>query len=207
MEFKKMANGRVDVRLYEIEGVNCRLMEDTPKVDHDHVAPMPHIRKDDIITRMHFYRDTYNGEDNSDNSALLLNMTEYLNANWEKASDAQQNMIQLILQDMAERSKAKMHRDLISQCGLSLKNANGADSDVVRRMELFIKDFKTCNQLYQKDEVLSKVQRYVSTQIKNGMDSQTANKVYDLLITLKISANQLYQKDQVAAIVRLLEKK
>ncbi len=206
MEFKKMANGRVDVRLYEIEGVNCRLMEDTPKVPHGDVVPMPQIRKDDIITRMHFYRDTYNGEDNSDNSALLLNMTEYLNANWEKASDAQQNMIMLILQDMAGRSKAKMHRDLINQCGRSLKNANGADNDVVRRIELYIEDIKACTTMSQENEVLKQVKSYVSAQVRSGMDAKTANAVYEKLIQMKKALTTMYQENEVANIVRLLEK-
>ena len=106
-----------------------------PFYPYNQVPVKKEQRTDNITTRMHFYRDTYNGEDNSDNSALLLNMTEYLNANWEKASETEQNMILLLLQDMAGRSKAKMHSDLINQCSSSLKDATRSDNEVVKRIE------------------------------------------------------------------------
>ena len=133
-------------------------------------------------------------------------MSEYLNANWEYASKAQQNMISLILQDMAERSKAKMHRDLINQCGRSLKNAKVEENEVVKRIELYIEDIKACTTLYQENEVLKQVKSYVSAQVRSGMDSKTANAVYEKLILMKKAVTTMYQENEVADIVRLLEK-
>ena len=210
MEWKMGPGFGCQGRLYEIEGMNESLWEEPHFPLFNPYNPVPakkEQRTDNITTRMHFYRDTYDGEDNSDNSALLLNMTEYLNANWEKASETERNMILLILQDMAGRSKAKMHRDLINQCSSSLKDATRSDNEVIKRIELYIEDFKACKQLYQKDEILDQVKQYVSTQVKSGLDAKTVNEVYERLLRLKQSATQLYQKDHVADIVRLLEKK
>ena len=210
MEWKMGPGFGCQGRLYEIAGENESLWEEPHFNPFNPYNPVPmkkEQRTDNITTRMHFYRDTYNGEDNSDNSALLLNMTEYLNDNWEKASETEQNMILLILQDMAGRSKAKMHSDLINQCSSSLKDATRSDNEVIKRIELYIEDFKACKQLYQKDEILDQVKQYVSTQVKSGLDAKTVNEVYERLLRLKQSATQLYQKDHVTDIVRLLEKK
>ena len=210
MEWKMGPGFGCQGRLYEIAGENESLWEEphfNPFYPYNQVPVKKEQRTDNITTRMHFYRDTYNGEDNSDNSALLLNMTEYLNANWEKASETEQNMILLLLQDMAGRSKAKMHSDLINQCSSSLKDATRSDNEVIKRIELYIEDFKACKQLYQKDEILDQVKQYVSTQVKSGLDAKTVNEVYERLLRLKQSATQLYQKDHVTDIVRLLEKK
>ena len=210
MEWKMGPGFGCQGRLYEIAGENESLWEEphfNPFNPYNQVPVKKEQRTDNITTRMHFYRDTYNGEDNSDNSALLLNMTEYLNDNWEKASETEQNMILLILQDMAGRSKAKMHSDLINQCSSSLKDATRSDNEVIKRIELYIEDFKACKQLYQKDEILDQVKQYVSTQVKSGLDAKTVNEVYERLLRLKQSATQLYQKDHVTDIVRLLEKK
>lgn len=196
-------------RFYEIKGRNETLWEEplvNPFQPYYQAPVKREQRNDNIATRMHFYRDTFDGEDNSENSALLLNMTEYLNTHWEKASEAERNMVLLILQDMAGRSKAKMHRDLINQCGQSLKDVKGTDSEIVKRMELYIKDFRACSSMYQKDEVLKQVENYVSAQVKSGMDAKTANEVYEQLLLLKRAALSMYQKDRVAKIVYLLEK-
>lgn len=99
-----------------------------------------------------------------------------------------------------------MHRDLINQCSSSLKDIKGTDSDIVKRMELYIRDFRACTSLYQRDEVLGQVEKYVSAQVQSGMDAKTANEVYEQLLLLKLAASTLYQKDRVAKIVRLLEK-
>ena len=80
-------------------------------------------------------------------------------------------------------------------------------NEVIKRVELYIEDFKACKQLYQKDEILDQVKQYVSTQVKSGLDAKTVNEVYERLLRLKQSATQLYQKDHVTDIVRLLEKK
>ncbi len=208
MEWKMGPGFGCQGRLYEIAGENESLWEEPHFNPFNPYNPVPmkkEQRTDNITTRMHFYRDTYNGEDNSDNSALLLNMTEYLNDNWEKASETEQNMILLILQDMAGRSKAKMHSDLINQCSSSLK-ASGVNSDVVRRIELYIEDIKACITTYQKNEVLGQVKSYVSTQVRNGMDAKTANAVYEKLILMKKAVTTAYQRNEVADIVRLLEK-
>ena len=197
-------------RLYEIRGKNESLWEEPSFNPNSFLPPyqVPVIekRKDDIVTRMHFYRDTYDGKDNSENSALLLNMTEYLNTNWEKASESEQNMVKLILQDMAGRSKAKMHRDLINQCERSLKETKGVEREIVRRIELYIKDFRACTSLLQRNEVVEQVYKFVSTQVKNGMDTKTANEVYERLLQLKNSATSLLQRNRVAETIALLEK-
>ena len=135
-----------------------------------------------------------------------MNMTEYLNANWEKASETERNMILLILQDMAGRSKAKMHRDLINQCERSLKETKGVEREIVRRIELYIKDFRACTSLLQRNEVVEQVYKFVSTQVKNGMDTKTANEVYERLLQLKNSATSLLQRNRVAETIALLEK-
>jgi hypothetical protein len=124
MEWKMGPGFGCQGRLYEIAGKNESLWEEphfNPFLPSYH-APVIEKRKDDIVTRMHFYRDNFNGEDDSDNSALLLNMTEYLNTNWEKASDSERNMIMVVLNDMHNRSRAEMHKNLIKQCEKSLKS-------------------------------------------------------------------------------------
>ena len=209
MEWKMGPGFGCQGRLYEIEGMNESLWEEPHFPLFNPYNPVPakkEQRTDNITTRMHFYRDTYDGEDNSDNSALLLNMTEYLNTNWEKASETERNMILLILQDMAGRSKAKMHRDLINQCSQSLKNTSGVNSDVVRRIELYIEDIKACTTTFQENEVLNQVKSYVSAQVRNGMDAKTANAVYEKLILMKKAVTTTFQENEVADIVRLLEK-
>lgn len=196
-------------RFYEIKGRNEVLWEE-PLVNSFqpyYQAPVKREQRDDnIATRMHFYRDTFDGEDKSENSALLLNMTEFLNTHWEKVSEAERNMVFLILQDMAGRSKAKMHRDLINQCSQSLKDVKGTDSEIVKRMDLYVKDFRTCTSLLQGKDVLELVYRYVSAQVKNGMDDKTANEVYERLLQLKQAATSLLQKKRVAETIALLEK-
>lgn len=209
MEWKMGPGFGCQGRLYEIEGMNESLWEEPHFPLFNPYNPVPakkEQRTDNITTRMHFYRDTYDGEDNSDNSALLLNMTEYLNANWEKASETERNMILLILQDMAGRSKAKMHRDLINQCERSLKETKGVEREIVRRIELYIKDFRACTSLLQRNEVVEQVYKFVSTQVKNGMDTKTANEVYERLLQLKNSATSLLQRNRVAETIALLEK-
>ena len=209
MEWKMGPGFGCQGRLYEIAGENESLWEEphfNPFNPYNPVPAKKEQRTDNITTRMHFYRDTYDGEDNSDNSALLLNMTEYLNANWEKASETERNMILLILQDMAGRSKAKMHRDLINQCERSLKETKGVEREIVRRIELYIKDFRACTSLLQRNEVVEQVYKFVSTQVKNGMDTKTANEVYERLLQLKNSATSLLQRNRVAETIALLEK-
>lgn len=208
MEWKMGPGFGCQGRLYEIEGMNESLWEEPHVPLFNPYYPVPakkEQRTDNITTRMHFYRDTYNGEDNSDNSALLLNMTEFLNTHWEKASEAEKNMVFLILQDMAGRSKAKMHRYLINQCSSSLKDVNEVNSDVVKRMELYIKDIRACSTISQENAVLNQVKKYVSEQVKSGMDAKTANVVYKKLVLMKNAVSTLSQENYVTDITRLLE--
>lgn len=210
MEYKKESGGGFSGKLYEIGGVNCGVEEENAlPASHggegrsDNASPfLPQSREDGIVTRMHFYRDTYNGEDNSENSALLLNMTDYLNRRWDEASESEQNMILLILQDMANRSKAKIHRDLISQCARTLKNGEG--DEVMKRMDLYVQDYRSSNTLSQKSEVLNSLEAYVRKMDKQNLSDKTLNDVYEVLIRLKRSASTLSHENHVGRIVTIL---
>ena len=194
------------LKLYEIMGDNFNLVEENISVlDERHEFPQPQPRKDDIVTRMHFYRDNFNGLDNSDNSALLLNMTEYLDINWEKASESEQNMVMLILQDMASRSKAKMHRDLINQCGHSLKTSKEVivmGTNVKQRIALYQKDYLATTSQLQRSQILDNLKSYVESLKKMEFDGRTINDVYDELISFKKKVNSQLQRSNLTDIIR-----
>ena len=209
MEYKKEASGGLSVKLYEIMGDNFDLGEETVSAFHEEAAVhVPQTRKDGIITRMHFYRDTYNGEDSSENSALLLNMTEYLNAHWGKASGAEQEMIQLILRDMAGRSKAQIHRDLIERCGHTLKGGSGKgyDFDAVKRVRLYVDDYKACSTTYNKGQVLDDLKSYIRKLKQKGINENTSNDVYEHLVKLRRIASTSYHQGVISDIVSILQK-
>ena len=202
MEFKRRGEGML-LKLYEIMGDNFNLVEET--LDERPEFPQPQPRKDDIVTRMHFYRDNFNGKDNSDNSALLLNMTEYLDINWEKASESEQNMVMLILQDMASRSKAKMHRDLINQCGHSLKTSKEVivmGTNVKQRIALYQKDYLATTSQLQRSQILDNLKSYVESLKKMEFDGRTINDVYDELISFKKKVNSQLQRSNLTDIIR-----
>ena len=206
MEFKRRGTEGMSLKLYEIMGDNFNLVEENISVlDERHEFPQPQPRKDDIVTRMHFYRDNFNGEDNSDNSALLLNMTEYLDINWEKASESEQNMVMLILQDMASRSKAKMHRDLISQRVNSLKTSKEVivmGTNVKQRIALYQKDYLATTSQLQRSDILDNLKSYVESLKKMEFDGRTINDVYDELISFKKKVNSQLQLSNLTDIIR-----
>ena len=214
IEWKTTPGRGCQGRLYEIKGKNGSLWEEAsfnPFLPSYH-APVIEKRKDDIVTRMHFYRDNFNGEDDSDNSALLLNMTEYLNTNWEKASDSERNMIMVVLNDMHNRSKAEMHKNLIKQCENSLKTSKKESEVVVmganvkQRISLYQKDYLATTSQLQRSDILDNLKSYVISLKKMNLDGRTINDVYDELILLKKQVNSQLHQSTIIDIISILSK-
>ena len=214
MEWKMGPGFGCQGRLYEIAGKNESLWEEphfNPFLPSYH-APVIEKRKDDIVTRMHFYRDNFNGEDDSDNSALLLNMTEYLNTNWEKASDSERNMIMVVLNDMHNRSRAEMHKSLIKQCENSLKTSKKESEVVVmgtkvkQRIALYQKDYLATTSQLQRSEILDNLQSYIVSLKKMVFDGRTINDVYDELISFKKKVTSQLQLSTLNDIIGIFLK-
>lgn len=208
LEWKQEPGYGYSVRTYEIEGQIVSLKEE-PFFNWNtrHWRPAKtESSKDDVTTRMHFYRDTFDGEDNSENSALLLNMTEYLNTNWSKMSEVEQKMVIAILQEMSNRSKSKMHRDLIGQYGNTLKNGKGGNSDVIKRLELYVMDFHKSKVYNQQFKILESMRNYAKKLSKEGIDEKTINEAYELLIQFKYSVKVYNQQVMISDIISILEK-
>ena len=214
MEWKMGPGFGCQGRLYEIAGKNESLWEEphfNPFLPSYH-APVIEKRKDDIVTRMHFYRDNFNGEDDSDNSALLLNMTEYLNTNWEKASDSERNMIMVVLNDMHNRSRAEMHKNLIKQCENSLKTSKKESEVVVmgtkvkQRIALYQKDYLATTSQLQRSEILDNLQSYIVSLKKMVFDGRTINDVYDELISFKKKVTSQLQLSTLNDIIGIFLK-
>ncbi len=207
LEWKREPGYGYSVRIYEIEGTVASLKEEPFFHWNTYWRPVKtESRKDDITIRMHFYRDTYNGEDNSENSALLLNMTEYLNKHWNKTSEAEQKMVLAILQEMYDRSKARMHRDLIDQCFQTLKNGKGTDNEAVKRVKLYVDDYKACSTTYNKGQVLDDLKSYIRKLKQKGINENTSNDVYEHLVELRRIASTSYHQGVISDIVRILQK-
>ena len=214
IEWKTTLGRGYQGRLYEIKGKNESLWEEAsfnPFLPSYH-APVIEKRKDDIVTRMHFYRDNFNGEDDSDNSALLLNMTEYLNTNWEKASDSERNMIMVVLNDMHNRSRAEMHKNLIKQCENSLKSVEISKEMIVmwtkvkQRIALYQKDYLSTTSQLQRSEILDNLQSYIVSLKKMEFDGRTVNDVYDELISFKKKITSQLQQNTLNDIISIFLK-
>ena len=216
IEWKTTPGRGCQGRLYEIRGKNESLWEESSFNPNPFLPPyqVPVIekRKDDIVTRMHFYRDNFNGEDDSDNSALLLNMTEYLNTNWEKASDSERNMIMVVLNDMHNRSRAEMHKNLIKQCENSLKTSKKESEVVVmgtkvkQRIALYQKDYLATTSQLQRSEILDNLQSYIVSLKKMVFDGRTINDVYDELISFKKKVTSQLQLSTLNDIIGIFLK-
>ena len=214
IEWKTTPGRGCQGRLYEIKGKNGSLWEEAsfnPFLPSYH-APVIEKRKDDIVTRMHFYRDNFNGEDDSDNSALLLNMTEYLNTNWEKASDSERNMIMVVLNDMHNRSRAEMHKNLIKQCENSLKSLKISKEMIVmwtkvkQRIALYQKDYLATTSQLQRSEILDNLQSYIVSLKKMEFDGRTVNDVYEELISFKKKITSQLQQNTLNDIISIFLK-
>lgn len=190
---------------YEIEGQNSLVSTSTiSAADYEKGG-------DNIMARMNFYRSNYTGEETTANSALLLNMLEYLSTVATHATEEEKNVARTTMLMMGAETSVEMQKGILLQCiqalnGLptSAPNTEAAQNEVVARIRSYRQEFEKEKTICEKDDILERMKKYLS---KQTLDATTFSLVRDEILEWRTNVKTCDHRDQLAWVLGELERR
>ena len=183
--------------LYEIEGRNNLMRASIVSAADEEKGG------DDIVTRMTFYRESYTYQDNADNTALLLNMLDYLTAHAAETTENERALAFAVIKDMGSNSPVIMHKGILEQCWKVLEG-NEAHNEVIARLEEYRGEFKKEPYYPEKDKVLRRMAEYLR---KQTLDAATFSAVRKLLADWREDCTYVPHREYLSRVQAELDRK
>lgn len=202
MEWKLDAQYGCVGTLYEIEGRNDLVKATTVSAADDEKGG------DDFVTRMTFYRQSYNNKDDAENMALLLSMLDYMSTHATHATDNEKGVAKAVLGEMHHSTDIMMHRGLIDQCQKVLEGcaSNEVDKPLIDRVEEFYNEWKAETYIPVKEKILKRMVAYVRARESYGISDATFETLRKRLVGWKMECAYVPHRELIDRFLESLER-
>ena len=197
--------------LYEIEGRNNLVRANTVSAAGVEDVGSVTYPNDNLIDRMTFYRDSYDYQkpDTPENTALLVNMLDYLSSHAADATENEKAVAYAVVKDMKYNSMVEMHKGILEHCVRVLDNADkvAVAQDALKRLDDYHNEFKRTTYVPERTKIIKRMESYLRGLQVLEMNQATFDAVREKLLNWKQDCTYIPNSELIGRVLQSLENK